>query len=547
MDIEGDGMFPWHVHKFPFPHNAQENPCRAEITGGHYDPLAKASRENYTEACASDSRECEVGDLSGRLGRLDMLGMMDFTDVVPLYGVYSIIGRSVVIHRSDGARLVCANIGYPSGDPMQLLYAPFRGDFTGSIYLRQHTDVSTASVFSDLVSTGDDAGMSSTGHNWHVHESPLDMDGADCNVAGPHYNPRGVDITSPQYSTLCSPTNQTNCEVGDLAGKGGAYDISDGVIRHLYTDTDLQLVGDDQEDLINGRSIVIHMADGGAPRIACANITTYVPLEVVAVFTGEEENSIVGMVAFSQASPFDPTRVVVSLRGLGGMAGGYHVHVSPVGPDEVGSPARCNSTYAGGHWNPLGVANSGGLSTTSDGYEIGDLSGKFGSLSGKEEINASFYDPNIPLFGPLGIVGRSVVIHRDDEAGTRWVCADIVHTRPVVTVTFSIESSSFRGEVTLVQPADDPLADTIITIDLEVLIDLEAPTPETTSSASSVSLTPSPDVSSSPTSAVDVSSSFPSDSESSVIPTPSSTEDQGVLSVLLWYFIVDFIDVLLQL
>lgn len=513
MDIDGDGgMFPWHVHEFPFPHDAQEDPCRAEITGGHYDPLGKASSENYTENCASDSTECEVGDLSGRLGRLDMLGMAQFNDTVPLHGVYSIIGRSVVIHDPDGARLACANIAYPSGGPMDLLYAPFRSIFAGSVYLHQHTDVSTASVFSDLVSTGDTAGMSSSGHNWHVHELPLDASGSDCSVAGPHYNPRGVDTTPPQYTTLCAPTNQTNCEVGDLTGKSGPYDVSDRIVRHLYTDTDLQL------DSIINRSIVIHAADGGTERIACANITTYVPLEVEAVFTGGE-NSINGTIVFSQASPFDPIRVVVRLRGLGGMAGGYHVHVTPVGPAEVGSPARCNTTYAGGHWNPLGVADSGGGLSTSDGYEIGDLSGKFGSLSGMEEVSESFYDPNIPLFGPLGIVGRSVVIHRDDEGGTRWDCADIAHTRPVVTVTFSIMSSSFRGEVTLVQLADDPLADTIITVDLEVLIDLEPPILEATSSAAEVSSSAatvvSPSISPSPSTTLD-----------SAVPTPS-TEDQG--------------------
>ena len=487
-------MFPWHVHEFPFPHDAQPNPCRPQITGGHYDPFGQSTNPDYTERCAMNMSLCEVGDLSGRLGPLSATRRDTYTDpFLSLHGVYSVIGRSIVIHFPNGTRFVCANIGYPSrsaGSVDLLLYVPFRNYFAGSIYFRQHTDGSTASVFTDLVSS---SSGDSSGHNWHVHENLLAMPTADCMMAGGHYNPRGVDFNSAQYQTLCSPDNQTSCEIGDLTGKSTPLDVRGGVVRHFYTDTDLPLSANSEGFSIANRSVVIHGANRTGARIACANIARFQPLEVEAVFTGQNDSGISGRIRFTQTSPFDRTRVMVSLTGLGGMVGGYHVHVNPIGPDAVGFPERCNNVYAGGHWNPLNAMYGEGEDPpqTSDEYEVGDLSGKFGSLTGMDAIDDAFYDPNLPLFGPLGIVGRSVVIHMDNEQGTRLVCADIGHTRPVVEVRFDIQSGNVTGRVILRQPADDPLADTIITVQLDVVGGFEPPPPQLTSSAIS---TPSPSI-----------------------------------------------------
>lgn len=499
--------FPWHVHQYPFPHDGQQNPCRPAITGGHYDPLGASSITDYTQNCASNQSLCEIGDLSGRLGPLNASGYFQQRDpLLSLYGIRSIIGRSVVIHFSNQSRLVCANIGYPpsmasnlpSATPagVDLLYVPFRNRFTGSIYFRQHTTNSMASVYADLV-YANNSSANSMGHNWHVHQFPLDAAGMDCGVAGRHYNPRQVDVTSEQYATYCTPRNQTACEIGDLSNKGGPFDVVGGVVKHFYSDTDLPLSG--AGDSIAGRSIVIHESGRGLGAIACANISRFSPLEAEAIFTAQDNATITGRIRFTQTSPFDQTSVAVQLMGLDGMAGGYHVHVSPIGPTSLGSPRRCNATFAGGHWNPLGVSYSNVTNPiTSDDYEIGDLSGKFGGLGGRSQINETFYDPNVPLFGPLGIIGRSVVIHQNDTGGTRWACADIAHTRPVVEVSFSINSSSVEGMVTLVQPADDPFADTTVIVQLKVLVDLEPPvqvpiTSSVVSASSSVGvITPSP-------------------------------------------------------
>ena len=49
---------------------------------------------------------------------------------------------------------------------------------------------------------------------------------------------------------------------------------------------------------------------------------------------------------------------------------------------------------------------------TSDQYEIGDLSGKFGLLENHTLYKTSYNDTILPLFGAYSILGRSVVIHK---------------------------------------------------------------------------------------------------------------------------------------
>ena len=535
---EGASPFPWHVHQYPFPHDAQTNPCRGGVTGGHYDPLGANTGPNYAQNCMSNSALCEVGDLSGRLGPIAPSGQRQDTDpVLSLYGTLSIIGRSIVIHYNNGSRLVCANVGYPSspsdgsvqGGP--LLYVPFRNLFTGNMYFRQHTSRFVASVYTDLAHSSNSS-ASSVGHNWHVHESPVTTISGEmipggagrenCTAAGPHYNPRRVDITSEDYSMYCSPSNQTACEIGDLSGKSSPFQVMGGVVKHFYTDTDLPLsaaeegAGEESAFSIAGRSVVIHAENRGGPRIACANILPYPSLEGVAVFSAQESSRISGSIRFLQLSPFDPTVVTVDLTGLGGVVRGYHVHENQIGPAVavLGSPAKCGSAYAGGHWDPLGVSSGGGgvaTPTTSEHYEVGDLSGKFGGLQGRNEIDETYLDPNLPLFGPLGILGRSVVIHMDDPQGTRYACADIVHARPVIRVSYIINTTNLTGEVTFLQPTDDPFADTTILVRLQVLGEL-LPPPQVTSSVV-MEATPSPSAALSP---------------SLVLPSPSFTSSSEV-------------------
>lgn len=52
---------------------------------------------------------------------------------------------------------------------------------------------------------------------------------------------------------------------------------------------------------------------------------------------------------------------------------------------------------------------------TLDQYEMGDLSGKFGTLDNKKRYMMMYNDTMLPLFGLRSVLGRSVVIHKKEK------------------------------------------------------------------------------------------------------------------------------------
>uniref|UniRef100_A0A8C1SFD4 Superoxide dismutase copper/zinc binding domain-containing protein n=1 Tax=Cyprinus carpio TaxID=7962 RepID=A0A8C1SFD4_CYPCA len=117
-----------------------------------------------------------------------------------------------------------------------------------------------------------------------------------------------------------------------------------------------------------------------------------------------------GQVRFSQDSPQGPTILNISFTGLNARAGGYHIHVLPI----KSTQEPCSDTNIMGHFNPFSV-NAASSPTpgngTVDQYEIGDISGKFGDLTGQNNFQNQYMDGNMPLSGPNSIIGRSLVIH----------------------------------------------------------------------------------------------------------------------------------------
>lgn len=72
----------------------------------------------------------------------------------------------------------------------------------------------------------------------------------------------------------------------------------------------------------------------------------------------------------------------------------------------------CEGTTLYGHWNPRNVdpkhSPQPGQGST-DQYEMGDLSGKFGTLEGREEFTTSYNDTNLPLFGYETVLGKIII------------------------------------------------------------------------------------------------------------------------------------------
>lgn len=46
-------------------------------------------------------------------------------------------------------------------------------------------------------------------------------------------------------------------------------------------------------------------------------------------------------------------------------------------------------------------------------------------MKGQSSLKGAWIDLNLPLYGPNTIIGRSIVIHRDDATGSRLTCTDL--------------------------------------------------------------------------------------------------------------------------
>ncbi len=87
------------------------------------------------------------------------------------------------------------------------------------------------------------------------------------------------------------------------------------------------------------------------------------------------------------------------------------------------------------------------FSGTDDEYEIGDLSGKYGSFLNLTTYEKTHTDYNLPLFGRNSIQGRSVVIHKlkIQDNNARWVCDNLVLVVDPATSYVMKATANFTG------------------------------------------------------------------------------------------------------
>ena len=141
----------------------------------------------------------------------------------------------------------------------------------------------------------------------------------------------------------------------------------------------------------------------------------------VAVLHPTDESQAYGHVRFIETP--EGIKVVADIQGLTpGNKHGFHIH-------EFGDCTDVNALSAGDHYNPTEEPHGG---PEDDRRHVGD----FGNVEADEQGNAHFerVDPIISLEGPNSIIGRSVVVHAEEDdltsqpsgdAGARWACGVI--------------------------------------------------------------------------------------------------------------------------
>uniref|UniRef100_A0A182WSI4 Superoxide dismutase copper/zinc binding domain-containing protein n=1 Tax=Anopheles quadriannulatus TaxID=34691 RepID=A0A182WSI4_ANOQN len=318
----------------------------------------------------------------------------------------------------------------------QILY---RYPIVGRILFRQVKDEhwsETAVIFEYLIHADGSNVNKTADHRWAITDEPPGKDFYDwqnrCVSAGGVYNPfKAAPLMGKGWEEICTGSSVELCRVGDLSNRLGALAIAGHkreateISRKMFIDVNLPLSGPAS---ILGRSLVIFDDNGPkarGERLACSVIGGYHRRKVVARdwYSNGDLLTIKGKLELVQQSEYDLTNAEVDFKGLD-QNSGYHVHVAPVEGD-LEFPCEDSTVY--GHWNPRNVEPKQSpppAMGSTDQYELGDLSGKFGTLDGVTMYEQAYNDTRLPLFGYESIIGRSIVVHKK-EKNRRWACSTL--------------------------------------------------------------------------------------------------------------------------
>ncbi|XP_053680518.1 uncharacterized protein LOC128731419 [Anopheles nili] len=386
-----------------------------------------------------------IGDIDGRVGALRISTYAKQAQYPQLFNDRELVllpsdlygpSRKLYVVVFDPSHpdtfLACAKIRHQKAKTARTLVDG--GGMRGEVKDEHWTD--TAVIFEYLIHADGSTVNNTADHRWAITDEPPGKDFYDwqnrCVSTGGVYNPfKAAPLMGKPWEEVCSSSSAELCRVGDLSNRLGALEIAGNkrearrVSRRMFIDQNLPLSG---HASIVGRSVVIFDDNGPkarGERLACSIVGGYHRRKVVARdwYSNGDPLTIKGKLEIVQQSEYDHTNVEVDFKGLDKNSG-YHVHVAPVEGD-LEFPCEDSTVY--GHWNPrnIDIKRSPAPATGStDEYELGDLSGKFGTLDEATMYEHSYNDTRLPLFGYESIIGRSIVVHKK-EKNRRWACSTL--------------------------------------------------------------------------------------------------------------------------
>ncbi|XP_030019565.2 uncharacterized protein LOC115439736 [Manduca sexta] len=268
-----------------------EFPCEQTTLYDAYNPF-NVNKSLVPPPTKGTADQYELGDLGDKYGLLDDVKKINtfYNETqISLFGAYSILGRSVVLHKKtrDRRRWACSSIerGYSPSEAREIRgIASFHhpGGFAyGYIRMTQliHNDGSTSDTVIEvkLRHPGVRDRNLTHNHNWSIFVNPVGVDAAvkvtntRCVAGGYRWNPYFTQLADPLnhdlYNQECGADNPLRCDVGDLTARLGTLTI--GGKRQMFMDSNFPLEG---TVTAMGRSIVIFGPERTSERFACANI-----------------------------------------------------------------------------------------------------------------------------------------------------------------------------------------------------------------------------------------------------------------------------------
>ncbi|CAG0915215.1 unnamed protein product [Notodromas monacha] len=447
----------WHIHENQ-PSSFKDSiasDSRCASTKGHYNPTkANPKGANY-EFCPLISEYCEEGDLATRHQNLSIAGskadrgktrIFFHDDFLPLFGIHSIINRSIVVHGLDekprGNRVGCAKILLNEGRKVSTLEWSTddvnKKIISGSIKFSQSCPYSRTIVEVDLQHLLSEAG----GYHVHVLKGALENSYPSL-TTGPHWNPLEVSATIATSRPKATPSFSGFAtidmyEVGDLSGKFG---VLDGLPAQqaTYKDANTPLYGNTS---ITGRAIVVHKVENGT-RWSSADLQLYEnggEARDVIVSFHQEECQVYGFIKMRQVRyrtgvESDTTiEIDIKYKGDSGkkVTKGHTWSVFKERVDDTGT--HCSTPK--NRWNPFMPVLSPPIEEVvykkqcgldlPRGCESGDMTSKDGPLTlgpGKRDI---MNDPNFSLFlEGDDVVGKALILYGEGGSNIPLACANI--------------------------------------------------------------------------------------------------------------------------
>ncbi|KAI8917689.1 copper/zinc superoxide dismutase [Powellomyces hirtus] len=123
---------------------------------------------------------------------------------------------------------------------------------------------------------------------------------------------------------------------------------------------------------------------------------------VKAVSLVRGDSPATGTITFTQESENSPTIIEVDLKSLTPGKHGFHVH-------EFGDNTN-GCTSAGGHFNPTQKTHG---APEDEVRHVGDLGNLTAGPDGT--VKAKIQDSQVKLIGPTSVIGRTIVVHADED------------------------------------------------------------------------------------------------------------------------------------